>query len=190
MTRIPPVDPDGLPAAERQAVADAEALMGFVANDVLTMARHPAMMHAFADLVNAIYQSGNIDAGLMRMIGLVTSSAAGCRYCMGHTALSSSALGVANDKLADIWQFETSERFDNAERAALRVALHAGQSPNGVTDEMFATLGDYYDVPAQLDIVAVISLFGFLNRWNATLATELESLPAESLAIAESKSPG
>ena len=30
-----------------------------------------------------------------------------------------------------------------------------------------------------MQIVAVISLFGFLNRWNDTMATELEASPVE-----------
>ena len=31
-----------------------------------------------------------------------------------------------------------------------------------------------------MDIVAVISLFGFLNRFNDTMATELEASPIEA----------
>ncbi|MEL7028460.1 MAG: hypothetical protein AAGL49_04450 [Pseudomonadota bacterium] len=29
-----------------------------------------------------------------------------------------------------------------------------------------------------VEIVSVIAMFGFLNRWNSTLATELEAAPA------------
>lgn len=159
--------------------------MGFTANDVLVMARSPALMHSFAGLVNAVYAPGGIDDALKRMLALMTSSAAGCRYCMGHTAMSSAEQGVADDKLAAIWEFETSELFTAAEKSALRVALHAGQSPSGVSDSMFDELRQHFDDGQQLEIVAVISLFGFLNRWNATLATELEALPARALKKAE-----
>ena len=37
---------------------------------------------------------------------------------------------------------------------------------------------NYYDESEIVEIVATISLFGFLNRWNDTMATELEELPA------------
>lgn len=181
MTRLAPVNLETLGAEDRAAVDAAEQMMGFSANDVLTMARQPALMHAFAELVNAIYRSQQVEAGLKRMIGLMTSSAAGCRYCVGHTALSSQEQGVDADKLAAIWEFETSDRFNDAERAALRVAMLAGQSPNGVTDVDFDALKAHFSEDAQLEIVAVISLFGFLNRWNATLATDLEALPTEAL---------
>ena len=162
--------------------------MGFTANDVLVMARSPALMHAFERLVQAVYEPGRVDDSLKRMVALMTSTAAGCRYCMGHTAMSSSELGVQDDKLAAIWAFETSALFTPAEKSALRVALHAGQSPSGVNDTMFDELREHFDDGQQLEIVAVISLFGFLNRWNATLATELEALPARALKKAEAES--
>ena len=155
--------------------------MGFTANDALTMARMPRVMHAFGDLVHAIYAPGDVDDGLKRLIGLITSAAAGCSYCMGHTALSGKRFGVPDSKLAAVFEFEVSPEFNDAERAALRVALEAGQSPSGVTDEMFAELASHFDEGQQLEIVSVIALFGFLNRWNATLATDLEGLPAEAL---------
>ncbi|MEM7283068.1 MAG: carboxymuconolactone decarboxylase family protein [Pseudomonadota bacterium] len=182
MPRIEPLSISDLAPAERSAVEKAEGMMGFVANDALTMARNPELMHAFAKLVGAIYKPSRIDNGLKRLIGLITSSAAGCEYCMGHTAFTSEKFGVATHKIEQVWQFETSDGFTDAERVALRVALHGGQSPSGVTDEMFQELAQHFDVDQQLEIVSVIALFGFLNRWNATLATELEGLPGAALA--------
>ena len=181
MSRIDPLSIEQLSATQRQAVDRAEKLMGFVSNDALTMARSPELAESFGALVAAVYAPGQVDGRLKRLIGLMTSAAAGCTYCVGHTAFSSERLGVTADKLADVWNYETSTLFSAAEKAALRVALHAGQSPHGVTDEMFAALSEYYDEDAQLEIVAVIALFGFLNRWNSTLATDLESLPSATL---------
>ena len=51
-----------------------------------------------------------------------------------------------------------------------------------ISDAMFADLGNYFSEGAQLEIVSVIALFGFLNRWNSTLATDLESLPQNALS--------
>lgn len=185
VSRVEPPAVDELAEPVRNAIARAENLMGFTANDVLTMARNPDLLSAVGELVRAVYAPGRVDDSLKRLVGLMTSTAAGCRYCMGHTALSSSEFGVPADKLAEVWNFETSAKFSPAERAALRVALHAGQSPSGVTDTMFGELREHFDDDAQLEIVAVISMFGFLNRWNATLATELEERPAAALAAAE-----
>ncbi len=155
--------------------------MGFLANDALIMARNPDLVQAFGALVAAVYAPGKVDSGLKRLIGLVTSTAAGCQYCMGHTAFTSRKHGVDDDKLAAVWDFQRSGLFSASEKAALRLALLAGQAPNGVTDEAFADLATYYDEEAQLEIVAVIAMFGFLNRWNSTLGTDLEAAPLEAL---------
>ena len=181
MSRIPPVPDRQLTEAQREIVAAAEQLMGFVSNDTLVMARNPALTRAFGQLVAAIYAPGKVDAGLKRLIGLVTSSAAGCTYCMGHTAYASGRQGVDDTKIEAVWSFEQSELFSAAEKAALRVALHAGQVPNGVTDTLYDELASHYDEEAQLEIISVIALFGFLNRWNSTLHTQLESLPQNAL---------
>ena len=187
MTRIAAVDRDTLSGKEQAAIQGAETLLGFLPNDALVMARNPALIDAFGQLVGAVYGQGSVDPGLKRLVGLVTSSAAGCTYCMGHTAFTSQARGVDAAKVASVWEFEQSELFDEAEKAALRVALHAGQTPNAVTDEIFAELARHYDEAEQLEIVAVIAMFGFLNRWNATLDTELESLPRAALEQAQGK---
>lgn len=42
--------------------------------------------------------------------------------------------------------------------------LAAGGVPNGVTDEMFAKLREYWSDGHIVEIVAMIALFGFLNR--------------------------
>ncbi|MEM9303046.1 MAG: carboxymuconolactone decarboxylase family protein [Pseudomonadota bacterium] len=181
MTRIstPPID--DLPAAVRARLEGAESLMGFLPNDALVMARHPALLDAFAALVGAVYGPGRVAPELKRLVGLVTSSAAGCRYCQAHAAYGAQRLGVSPDKLADVWQFSTSPHFTAAERAALEVALRGGQSPADVDAPAFAALAKHFDADEIVEITAVIGLFGFLNRWNQVLDTDLEAAPARAL---------
>ncbi len=181
MSRIAPLHIDDLPSSQKAAMQRTEELLGFIANDALIMVRNPELADSLGALVATVYAPGKVDAGLKRLVGLVTSAAAGCQYCMGHTAFTSQRHGVDEDKVAAVWSFETSDLFSESERAALRIALLAGQTPNGVTDEAWAEFAEHFDDDAQLEIVAVIAMFGFLNRWNSTLATDLESLPAKAL---------
>ena len=44
--------------------------------------------------------------------------------------------------------------------------------------EDFDEIYQHFDEGQVVEIVASIALFGFLNRWNDTMATELEELPA------------
>lgn len=151
--------------------------MGFVPNSMLTMARVPGLMEQFQALAGSIFTNGLIEPALVQMVAQVTSSAAGCRYCQAHTAHSAERLGVPEEKLADLWLFETSEHFSDAERAALRLAFHSGQVPNAASEEDFAACREHFDEAQITAIVATISLFGFLNRWNDTMGTQLEEKP-------------
>jgi alkylhydroperoxidase family enzyme len=117
---------------------------------------------------------------LRNLVSQMASRASGCGYCMAHTAHTAGRVGVPDPKEDALWEYETSPLFSAAERAALRVAQGAAQAPNAVTDEDFAELKRYYSEEQIVDIVAVIALFGFLNRFNDTMATQLESSPLEA----------
>jgi uncharacterized peroxidase-related enzyme len=194
VVRIEPLNAEDLPAQARPILEYAQQLMGFVANDVLTMARWPELLLAMQQVVAVVYGPGQLDDGLKRLVGMVASAAAGCRYCQAHTAHGSSLVpGMSPEKTAAAWDFETSELFDHRERAALRIARGAGQTPNAVTDAEFEDLQRYFDEREIMEIIGVVCLFGFLNRWNDTLATELESVPlnfASTNLPAESWTPG
>ena len=51
--------------------------------------------------------------------------------------------------------------------------------PNAVTDADFDACRRYFTDDQITAIVAVCALFGFLNRWNDTMATTLEDTPHE-----------
>jgi uncharacterized peroxidase-related enzyme len=155
--------------------------LGFVPNSMLIMQRKPAMVRAWTALTTALNDpsTSKVDFGLKRLIGHMASRAAGCQYCMAHTAGIARANSDYEKKVAAIWDYETSPLFSPAERAALDFARAAGSVPNAVTDEMFATMRTHWSDEQMVEIVGVIAMFGFLNRWNDTMATPLEEEPVE-----------
>ncbi|MEM7330028.1 MAG: carboxymuconolactone decarboxylase family protein [Pseudomonadota bacterium] len=182
MTRIRSASQNQLDASQ-DLLAMAAAAMGFEANSLKVMARQPAILQGFMGLSAAILGPGaSLDPVLRQMIAHISSAAAGCAYCQAHTAHGAEHRGADAAKLAALWEFETSDLFSPAEKAALDLALAAGTVPNQSTDEQFVALRDHFSEDEIVEIVAVIALFGFLNRWNDTLATTLEDSP---LAFAE-----
>ena len=178
MTRIAPANIADLPENTRKNLQFAEELMGFVPNDAMAMAHWPAMTQAMQHLVAVIYGPSEVEPMLKRLVAAVTSGAAGCRYCQAHTAHGAAKMaGGDTAKIAAVWEYQTSDLFNDAERAALDLALAAGTQPNAATDEHFARLHEHFSQRQIVEIMGVISLFGFLNRWNDTLATQLEDAP-------------
>ena len=176
MTHIPHKKREEMPEMEPMFQM-VEASMGFVPNSMFTMAHWPALLQAFAQLGGTVLGPGEIDAGLKQLIAFVSSNASGCRYCQAHTSHGAEKRGVSTEKINAAFEFESSDRFSDAERAALTVALYGGTVPNGVEESHMAELTEHYNDKQIVEIISVIALFGFLNRWNDTLATTLEEAP-------------
>lgn len=180
--RLAPLPPD--PGLDDIFTLFAPACGGFIPNGMLIMQRRPKILRAFVQMMGAVsdQETSEVDIGFKRLIAHVASRAAGCRYCMSHTAALALGSGIDDAKLEAVWEYRTNPLFTEAERIALDVALAAGGVPNGVTDEMFAKLREHWSDGQIVEIVAMIALFGFLNRWNDTFATPLED---EAFAIGQ-----
>jgi uncharacterized peroxidase-related enzyme len=180
MPRLDPLPVETMPELEDIAAAT-KARLGFVANSMRILSHRPRIARAFTELAKAINgPDTTLPPQLRSMVAQVASRTAGCSYCMAHTAHSGMKAGISAEKERALWEYEASPLFSAAERAALRVAQLAAMVPNAVTDRDFAELKKYYRDEQIVDIVAVISLYGFLNRWNDTMATELESSPLKT----------
>jgi len=175
MARVAPLRREEAPELE-DAFGPVEQRMGFLPNSLLTMAHRPEILRAVASLAQAA-RTGTVSRDLKELVALVASTAAGCRYCQAHTASNATRLGADDARIANVWSYETSDLFSDAERAALRLSHHAALVPNQATEEDFAELRRHFDDGEIVEIVAIVALFGFLNRWNDTMATDLEPRP-------------
>ena len=181
MTHITPKQREDVPdlAPMLQMV---EASMGFLPTSMMTMAHWPDLTQAFGGLGATILNTGELDPGLKQMIAFAVSNATGCRYCQAHTAKAAQKKAGSAEKIQAIFEFESSDSFSDPGKAALRVAVHAGMVPNAVEAQHMAELSNHFSDKQAVEVVAVISMFGFLNRWNGTLNTELEAAPAAFVA--------
>ncbi len=175
MARVEPLNREDHPELEGLFRLYEETL-SFVPNSLLTMARRPEILRALSELITAIWRTGTVPVTLKPLVALVASWAAGCRYCQAHEAVDARMRGVPEEKVAAVWDFERSPLYSEAERAALRFARDASVVPNAVTEAHFRALRRHFDEGEIVEILAVVGLFGFLNRWNETMATDLEEV--------------
>lgn len=179
MPLVQPLLADHDPEIESLAAFFRQTL-GFPPNSVLTMMRRPALARAFTELNRAVMENrGRVSSELKRLIGHVASTAAGCRYCEAHTIRAAERFGAAEgadpERLANVWRYAESDLFTAAERAALDYARAASSVPNDVSTEVGTRLREHWDDGEIVEITGVIALFGFLNRWNDSMATPIEA---------------
>jgi uncharacterized peroxidase-related enzyme len=145
--------------------------LGFLPNSQRIMALKPELLVGINELYKAIMHrsEGSLPPGLLYLVGNASSLAAGCMYCVAHSGGAAGHNGIDEEKLAAIWEYEASDLFSEAERAAIRFAQASSSVPNMVTDADFDEL--------KIEMLSIIGLYGFFNRWNDTLATPLEAGP-------------
>jgi len=174
MPLVTPIDPDSNPDVKKLAEFFNETL-GFCPNSVLTMQIRPEIARSFINLNMAVMANhGRVSSALKRMIAWVSSNATGCRYCQAHAIRAAERYGAEQEQLDNIWEYRTHPAFSEAERAALDFSLAASQVPNAVDQEIKERLYQFWDEGEIVEMLGVISLFGYLNRWNDSMGTSLE----------------
>lgn len=177
MAHMQPLDKSTTPELAND-FAIFEEILGFVPNSLLTMQRKPEMVKGFGELTKAVMsKNGEVDLGLMRLIAHFASRAVGCQYCEAHSLVAANIHGISQEKLDAIWEYKTSEHYSEAERVALDYALAAGSVPNAVTEELMVEMRQHWTENQIVEILGAVCLYGFLNRWNDSMATDLETSP-------------
>lgn len=138
----------------------------------LEIFRWPELMQLFQKLVELVMVSPNdLSRQLRSELFTMASLAGGCQHCQAHGAYTLHLMGVDPDRIRDIWSFEQSAEFTEAEKAALRLARDGASVPNGVEPGHFASLRSHYSDRQIVEMLAVVSLAGWFNRWNNSIAT-------------------
>lgn len=155
--------------------------LGFCPNSVKTMHHRPRIAYAFIEMNKAVMENqGRVTSALKRLIGYISSHAAGCRYCQAHTIRAAERYGAEQEQLENIWSYKTHPSFTEAERVALDFSLAASQIPNAVDDALAKRMREHWNEGEIVEILGVVALFGYLNRWNDSMGTEMEGPAVES----------
>lgn len=171
---VQPLDRNANKEAEKMA-AFYEETLGFTPNSLFTMMHRPRIAAAFLEMNKAVMENkGKVTSALKRLIAYLSSMTTGCRYCEAHAIRAAERYGSEQDKMNNIWEYKTYGAFSDAERAAFDLSIAASTVPNAVTDEISENMRKYWTEGEIVEIMGVIALFGYLNRWNDSMGTQLE----------------
>jgi alkylhydroperoxidase family enzyme len=138
--------------------------------------RWPELARLFQDLIRLVMVSpNNLSRQLRSELFTMASIASGCQHCQAHGAYTLHMMGVDSNRIRNIWTLEQSIEFTSAEKAALRLARDGASIPNSVEPAHFTELRQHYSDRQIVEMLAVISLAGWFNRWNNSIATVTDS---------------
>ena len=179
---VTPLDRDATPQAAKMADFYDETL-GFTPNSLFTMMHRPRIADAFVEMNQAVMENkGRVTSVLKREIAYLSSQATGCRYCEAHAIRAAERYGSTEERMQNIWEYKTHKAFSPAERAAFDLAIAASQVPNAVNQALAEEARAHWNEGEIVEIMGVVALFGYLNRWNDSMGTQLEEPAATTAA--------
>ena len=177
---VSPLDRNSTNQAKEMAVFYDETL-GFTPNSLFTMMHRPRIAKAFLEMNQAVMENkGSVTSSMKREIAYLSSMTTGCRYCEAHAIRAAERYGSSQERLENIWEYKSHEAFSESDRAMFDLAIAASQVPNGVSEKIKARAKKFFNEGEIVEILGVVALFGYLNRWNDSMGTELENPAAKS----------
>ena len=135
--RLDPLPPETTPDIKDEFDSFFKTL-GFIPNSVLTMQRKPKLAKAFVQIQRALWDpDSKVDRGLKRLVAHLASHTADDAYSMAHTASGALHFGIGEARLTAVRDYQESQLFNAAERAAFTFAVAASSNPNRVNDDNF-----------------------------------------------------
>ncbi len=168
-------------AARDPMLDDLVRTLGYRPNALLTMARRPGLLAPILALVQvAAWSEGVLSPAVRLLLACEASRGAQCRYTACHVVHAAHHAGVAWAKLAALPDYAESPLFDAVERHALAIATAGSTLPVGDAGPAFAAAEAVLSEQALIEVVTVIAAFGWFNRWNSLVGTQMEQRPAEA----------
>jgi len=144
----------------------------------------PACFWAFADSWQRIFRSGVCDHRIKELCRVYISRSVNCEYCGNQRSVQAAAEGFTEAKYDDLLNFETSDRFDEREKAALAYAeAIAWRLPD--SDALWERLHREFTEPELVELGCFIALTFGQQSWLRLLNIEHHQvLPGTSASLA------
>ncbi|MDR7093873.1 carboxymuconolactone decarboxylase family protein [Hydrogenophaga laconesensis] len=179
--RMAPLAADD-PRSQNPQLEDLVNFVGYRPNALLTMARKPGVLPAVLGLVQTTLRGdGLIEPGLRFLLAAEACRGARCTYSAVHVVHAAQHAGVGWVQLDALPDHRRSGHFNARERAALGIASAGATLPVADAGPAFEAARPHFSDDELIEIVSIVALFGWFNRWNSLMRSTLEPVPAEAL---------
>jgi len=128
------------------------------------MAHRPEILKEFVELFKAIMGQGEIEPLLKWKIALIVSQTLKCPFCVDVSENMLKKLGADEETLKKIKELSTKEKEILELVKDVTLDGHLDQP------ELFDTLKEKFNEAQIIEIISVMGLFNYINRFNNTLA--------------------
>jgi alkylhydroperoxidase family enzyme len=144
----------------------------------------PAAFWAFARSWQSLFKEGDCDHQIKELCRVYISRSVNCEYCGNQRSVQAAQQGFTEAKYDDLLNFESSDRFDDREKAALAYAeAIAWHQPSD--DALWDRLHQHFTEPELVELGCFIALTFGQQSWLRLLNIEHHQvLPGTSASMA------
>lgn len=170
MSRIPALSPQDAGPIIKVGYRMARKQVGEVPEPFAVMAHHRKLFVLAARHELALQKAMHVvPAALIELAVYRTAWTVGCSWCVDFGAMLQRLDGLDIDRLKEIGEFETSDKYTEAEREVIRYSDAMTATPTTVTDEQVASLVAKYGNDGVLELTYQISHENQRARMNHAL---------------------
>jgi alkylhydroperoxidase family enzyme len=178
MARIDPVDADQASPDARAVMDGARRLLGRVPTTFAMMSHSPKVARWMLAYFAAIHRDGAgsiVEGRFKNLATLKTASVNKSEYSLGHNRAYGQEFGMDADTFAALESgYETSDRFDDQEKAVIAWAEAITLNTAGDEDGRFEEMQKYFSDPEIVELTMTICHFNGMNRFTTALKLDLE----------------
>ncbi len=117
----------------------------------------PAVFWSFADSWRDVFRNGVCDHAVKELCRVYVSRSVKCEYCGNQRSMAAAKGGLKEDDYRALMEFETSDRYDDRQKAALSLA-QAIAWHSDLTDDDWDRLHRHFSEPELVELGYFIGL--------------------------------
>jgi AhpD family alkylhydroperoxidase len=129
----------------------------------------PDILRAFSHAWEGTFRQGVCDHAIKELCRLYVSKTADCPYCGSQRSEAGRRDGITEDVVSELADFESSERFEEREKAALAYARAIAWNPAEADHELWSLLHEHFTDEELIELGWFIALTLGQQRWLKTL---------------------
>ncbi len=167
MALLPALEKDEVKDIAKEVFEKFEKETGKVPEWVKVMAHRPEILKEFVELFKAIMKEGEIEPFLKWKIAYVVSQTLKCPFCIDVTEKMLKKFGATDEILKKIKEMKELPEREKETLELVRDVTLDGHLDN---PEIFERLKEKFTPSQIVEIISVMGLFNYINRFNNTLA--------------------
>jgi len=135
------------------------------------LAHRPPLFETFTAHFDAVMGEGRLPIRFKELVAVRVSQLNGCRYCLGSHTVLAKKFGATDAELASLQDVAASS-LSEAERDSILFAEKMTRDHRSIRQADFDRLRAHWETDQIVELLCVIGIFNYLNRFAESLALE------------------